>query len=68
MCLLAALDAGLDTDDAGGVRQSQLAREAAVARQPVDLAHDAGGALLDAAVALVVLGVGVKWRPIGTPA
>jgi hypothetical protein len=48
----APFDASLDTDDAGDVWQSQFAGEATVAGQPIDLPHDAGGALFDAAMAL----------------
>jgi len=53
----APLDAGLDADDAGDAGQAQFAWEAALAGQPVHLAHEACGALLDAAMAFVVVGV-----------
>ena len=52
------LDPGLGADEAGGARQTQLARETAVAIEPVGVAEDGGAALLDAAVALVEVGVG----------
>ncbi len=58
-CLAAALDAGLGTHDASDVRQACLAGEAAVAGQPIDLPHDAHGALRDAAMSLVMGGAGV---------
>ena len=41
-----------------GAGQAQLAREAAGAVEPVELAEHAGAALLDAAVALAEVGVG----------
>lgn len=54
------LDTGLSADEAGGARQTQLAGEAAVAFEPAGLDEDAGAALLDAAVALVEIGVGFE--------
>ena len=39
--------------DGGDIGQADLAGEAAIAVEPVDLAGDGDGALLDAAVALV---------------
>jgi hypothetical protein len=56
----AALAAGLDADEAGRAGQAELAREAALAPQPADLAEQADGAALDAAMALVDGGVGLQ--------
>ena len=52
----APLDAGLDRDDACDTWQAQFTRETAVPRQPIDLSHDAGDTLFDAAMAFVVRG------------
>src|SRR5271165_4238161 len=48
----ASLDAGLDADDAGDIGQAEFAWEATVAGEPIDLSHEADGALLDTAVPL----------------
>jgi hypothetical protein len=47
-------------DGAGRLRQAQLAGEAAGAVEPVGLREDGGATLLDAAVALVEVGMGVE--------
>jgi hypothetical protein len=49
-----------DLDDGGDGGQAQFAGEAPVAIEPLDLADDGDGALLDAAVALVEIGEGVE--------
>ena len=54
-----ALDAGFGADEACRARQPELAREAAGTFEPVELAQDGGAALLDAAVGLVEVGVGL---------
>ena len=56
----AAPDVGLDADEAGGIGQAAFAGEAALAGEPADLTRDADGALLDAAMALVDVGVDVE--------
>jgi hypothetical protein len=53
--LFAALDAGADANDAGGARQAQFTRKAALTGQPIHLANDADGALFNPAVTLVVV-------------
>ena len=49
------LGARLDSDNAGGVRQSQLAGKAPVAGEPTGFLHDADSPLLEAAMALVAI-------------
>ena len=60
-----AFDAGLCADEAGGAGQTQLAREAASAREPVDLAEHGDAALLDAAMALVEVDRGLEHGGLG---
>ena len=54
------LGAGCDPHHTGHVRQAQLARETPRAREPVDLARHRDATLLDAAMPLVEVGVGVE--------
>jgi hypothetical protein len=55
--LAGSFDLGLDLDQAGYAGQAEFAREATIARQPVDLADDADLAPLDTTMAFVVLDV-----------
>jgi hypothetical protein len=54
------LDAGLDPDQGGDFGEAVLAGEAPASGHPVDGLGDVAAALLDAAVALVALDVGVE--------
>jgi hypothetical protein len=70
---VATLGARLHADDRRGVWQTQLPGKTARAVKPVDIADDAHAALLDAAVALVVLDIDLNPRsadfakPFGRP-
>jgi hypothetical protein len=54
-----------DANDGGGAWQAQFAGEAPVSPKPIDLARDGDGALLDAAMAVVGIAIGIEtagWR------